>query len=175
MTDIPMWLSVSMTTRDPRPEDHIRHLYNFVDADEFERVEAAGDMLEANGVTEGKRYGTPLQPVLQHLANGDVVLLELEINGAQFVKSLVPEALFLFIKPTDGSLDDDVDELRRRLIVRGTHDGASIERRLAQAVRELNAARELGFYDEWIVNATGRSEDAAKRALELIHERADRK
>jgi guanylate kinase len=169
-----MWLSVSMTTRQVRSDDVIHHTYHFVSLEEFEAAEAAGELLEANGVTEGNRYGTPLQPILDHLAAGDTVLLEIEVNGAEFVRQLLPSTLCVFIRPTDGSLEDDIAELRRRLAKRGTNDAASTERRISQAADELKLARELNIYDAWIVNATGHSEEAARQIYGLINERAAR-
>ncbi len=170
----PLWLSVSATTRQPRPGEVLHHAYSFIDKPEFERRELEGDFLEANGVTAGSRYGTPLAPILEHLSRGDIVLLEIEVNGAHFVHEVVPDALFLFIKPTDGDLDEDIAELRRRIEKRGTEDAAVIDRRLEQAAGELRAARELAFYDEWVVNATGKSEEAAARIHDLIRQRVGR-
>jgi guanylate kinase len=165
------WLSVSITTRKIRSDDIIHHTYSFVSLDEFEQSERAGELLEANGVTEGNRYGTPLGPIVEHLKAGDVVLLEIEVRGAEFVKHLLPDTLCVFITPTDGDLDANIAELRRRLVGRGTSDEASVERRLSQAADELHMAEALGFYDAWVVNASGRSEDAAREILALINSR----
>jgi guanylate kinase len=165
------WLSVSMTTRQIRSDDIVHHTYSFVTIEEFERAEQAGELLEANGVTEGNRYGTPLRPIIEHLRAEDVVLLEIEVRGAELVKRLVPSALCVFITPTDGDLEANIAELRRRLVGRGTSDADSVERRLSQAADELHAAKELGFYDAWVVNASGRSEDAAREILALIKSR----
>jgi guanylate kinase len=165
------WLSVSMTTRQVRADDVVHHTYHFVSLEEFERVEQAGLMLEANGVTEGNRYGTPLEPIVEHLRAGDVVILEIEVKGAEFVKHLLPGTLCVFITPTDGDLDENIAELRRRLTGRGTNDPESIERRLKQAAGELREAKEVGIYDGWVVNATGHSEDAAREILDLIASR----
>jgi len=165
-----LWLSVSTTTREPRPGEVHHHKYTFAGRDEFEELERAGGFLEANGLTEGARYGTPLEPILEHLRSGVTVLLEIEINGGAFVHQILPNTLCIFIKPTDGSDQDDIVELRRRLEHRGTNDAASIERRLEQAVGELEQARGLDFYT-WVVNATGKSEQAAKEVYGLISSR----
>lgn len=165
-----LWLSVSTTTRDPRPGELHHHKYNFLTREEFDALEAKGGFLEANGMTEGARYGTPIGPILEHLAAGDTVLLEIEINGGAFVHSLLPDALFIFIKPTHGSLEDDIAELRHRIEGRGTNDEASIARRLEQAEGEIAHARELGFYT-WVVNEHGKSEEAAREIYELIQSR----
>lgn len=165
-----LWLSVSTTTREPRPGEVHHHKYTFMTKDEFEARERAGGFLEANGFTEGARYGTPLEPIIEHLRRGVTVLLEIEINGGEFVHQILPDSLCIFIKPTDGSDQDDVVELRRRLEHRGTNDLASIERRLEQAVRELDQARGLDFYT-WVVNATGKSEQAAKQIYDMVSSR----
>jgi guanylate kinase len=167
-----IWLSVSMTTRKVRADDVIHHTYHFVSLEEFEQAEAADELLEANGVTVGSRYGTPLQPILDHLAKGDTVLLEIEIKGAEFVREVLPKTLCVFVKPTDGELEDDVAELRRRLEKRGADSEDFMRQKLDQAVGELKLARELGIYDAWIVNATGHSEDAAQEIYDLIKRHA---
>ena len=161
-----LWQSASMTTRARRADDH--HQYLFVTREEFDAAESEGKMLEANGVTEGNRYGTPLEPILAHLRQGKTVILEIEINGARFVHDVLPDALFLYIKPTDGKVEDDLEVLKERLEGRGTNDQASIQRRLEQARGELEAAAKADFYNERIINATGKSDEAAGRILELI-------
>ncbi len=166
-----LWLSVSTTTRQPRPGEVLHHKYTFATREEFEAQERAGEFLEANGLTEGARYGTPIGPILEHLRAGDTVMTEIEVNGAQFVHSVLPDELFVFIKPTNGDLDDDLAELRRRIGKRGTESAESIERRLEQAARELEQAKGLGFYT-WIVNETGHSERAAHEIYDLILSRA---
>jgi guanylate kinase len=162
-----LWLSVSTTTRDPRPGEVHHHKYNFATREEFEALEQAGGFLEANGLTEGARYGTPIEPILEHMRAGDTVILEIEINGGTFVHSLRPDTLCIFIKPTHGDVEEDITELRRRIEGRGTNDAASIDRRLDQARQELQHARDLGFYT-WVVNETGKSEVAAHEIYDLI-------
>jgi guanylate kinase len=168
MAGVPCWHSVSMTTRAMRSDDQPHHTYIFVSPEEFTSVEDAGGMLEANGTTEGNRYGTPLAPVLEHLAAGEVVIMEIDIYGGRAVHEIVPDALFVFIKPTHGDTDEDVAELRHRLEGRGTNDQASMERRLEQARRELAEVHEMGIYDAMIVNAKGKSQEAAAEILELM-------
>lgn len=165
-----LWLSVSITTRDPRPGEVHHHKYTFTTKEEFEELERVGGFLEAEGPTEGARYGTPLEPILEHLRQGVTVLLEIEVNGGEFVHQILPDTLCIFIKPTDGSDQDDIVELRRRLEHRGTNDAASIERRLAQATGELEKARGMDFYT-WVVNATGKSEQAAEQIYDMISSR----
>jgi guanylate kinase len=167
MSDQKLWLSVSTTTRQPRPGEILHHKYTFVTAEEFTEREQDGQFLEANGLTEGARYGTPVAPLVEHMRRGETVMTEIEVNGATFVHQVLPDELYVFIKPTAGDLADDLAELRRRIEKRGTNDAASIDRRLDQAERELAQARALSFYT-WIVNETGKSEDAAREIHSLI-------
>jgi guanylate kinase len=169
-SDEKLWLSVSTTTREPRPGEVLHHKYTFVTREEFEAQEAAGGFLEANGLTEGARYGTPLAPVLEHMARGEAVMTEIEVNGAEYVQHILPDELYIFIKPTHGDLAEDLAELRRRIEKRGTNDEASIQRRLDQAAGELEQARKLGFYT-WVVNETGKSEEAAHAIYDMIASR----
>ena len=168
--DEKLWLSVSTTTRQPRPGEVLHHKYRFMTRAEFGEREQAGEFLEANGLTEGARYGTPVDPILEHMRRGVTVMTEIEVNGAQFVHEVLPDELFIFIKPTHGNIDDDIVELRRRIEKRGTENAASIERRLTQAAHELDRARQLGFYT-WIVNETGKSLQAAHEIYDLITSR----
>ena len=169
--DEKLWLSVSTTTRQPRPGEVLHHKYRFMTKDEFEDLERQGEFLEANGLTEGARYGTPVEPIIEQMRRGVTVMTEIEVNGAEFVHKVLPDEVFLFIKPTHGSIDDDIAELRRRIEGRGTENAASIERRLEQAAHELDQARKLGFYT-WVVNETGKSMDAAHEVYDLIKRRA---
>jgi guanylate kinase len=165
-----LWLSVSTTTRQPRPGEVLHHKYTFLTREEFEAQEAAGGFLEANGLTEGARYGTPIEPILEHMRDGVTVMTEIEVNGAEFVHKVLPDELFIFIKPTHGDLEDDIAELRRRIEKRGTESPDSIERRLDQAAREIEQAKKLGFYT-WVVNETGKSEEAAHQIYDMITSR----
>jgi guanylate kinase len=165
-----LWLSVSTTTRQPRPGEVLHHKYTFLTREEFEAHEAAGGFLEANGLTEGARYGTPIEPILEHMRDGVTVMTEIEVNGAEFVHKVLPDELFIFIKPTHGDLEEDIAELRRRIEKRGTESPDSIERRLDQAAREIEQAKKLGFYT-WVVNETGKSEEAAHQIYDMITSR----
>jgi len=166
-SDEKLWLSVSTTTRQPRPGEVLHHKYNFVTPQEFNEREKAGEFLEANGLTEGARYGTPIAPIVEHMKAGVTVMTEIEVNGAEFVHQVMPNELFIFIKPTSGDLEDDLAELRRRIEKRGTNDETSIQRRLDQAETELAQARDLAFYT-WVINETGKSELAAREIFNLI-------
>ena len=124
-------VSVSATTRDPRPGEVDGRTYHFVGEDEFEALVQRGDMLEHAVVHGLSRYGTPRAPVLEALEQGRHVILEIDLQGARQVKGNMPEATLVFLKPPSW------DELVSRLAGRGTEDPADRERRLATAKLEL--------------------------------------
>jgi guanylate kinase len=138
-----VWISVSATTRPPRPgEVHGRH-YWFVSDEEFDRLVAQGDLLEWAVVHKRARYGTPRKPVEEALAAGRPALLEIDLQGARQVRATMPEALFVFLKPPSW------EELVRRLVGRGTETEEERERRLETARDELAAESE---FDVTVVN-----------------------
>ena len=138
-----VWISVSATTRSPRPgEQHGVH-YFFVSDEEFDDMVGRGDLLEWAVVHQSARYGTPRGPVEEALAAGRLALLEIDLQGARQVRSTMPDALFVFLKPPSW------DELVRRLVGRGTETEAERSRRLETAVEELAAERE---FDVTVVN-----------------------
>jgi guanylate kinase len=138
-----VWVSVSATTRAPRPgEVHGVH-YWFVTDDEFDKLVAEGDMLEWAVVHKAARYGTPRQPVEDALAAGRPAMLEIDLQGARQVRETMPEALFVFLEPPSW------DELVRRLVGRGTETEEERERRLETARVELAAESE---FDVTVVN-----------------------
>ena len=138
-----IWISVSVTTRAPRPgEVHGEH-YWFVDDDEFDRMVAEHELLEWATVHQVARYGTPRRPVEERLAQGRPALLEIDLQGARQVRETMPDALFVFLKPPSW------EELVRRLTGRGTETEEERERRLATARTELAAEAE---FDVTIVN-----------------------
>jgi guanylate kinase len=139
-----VWISVSVTTRRPRPgEVHGRH-YWFVSDAEFDRLVAEGELLEWAVVHGSHRYGTPRRPVEEALAEGRAALLEIDLQGARQVRASTPEALFVFLKPPSW------EELVRRLVGRGTEDATERQRRLVTAKEELAAEEE---FDETVVNS----------------------
>jgi guanylate kinase len=135
-------LSVSATTRAPRPGELDGADYHFVDRGTFERMVADGALLEWAEYA-GNLYGTPRQPVDEAVAAGRIVLLEIEVQGALQVKEQVPDALLVFLVPPSEA------ELERRLAGRGTEDAATVARRLEVAQRELSAQRD---FDHVVVN-----------------------
>lgn len=150
-----VWLSVSATTRERRPGEVDGQHYHFVSDAEFDRMVAAGELLEWAVVHGVNRYGTPRRPVMEVLAAGRPALLEIDLQGARQVRERMPEALFVFLAPPSW------DELVRRLVGRGTEDRAERERRLATAREELAAESE---FDVTIVN-----HDVHAAADELVH------
>ncbi len=138
-----VWISVSATTRPPRPGEVDGVHYWFVSDDEFDRMVAAGELLEWAVVHQAARYGTPRAPVEERLAAGTPALLEIDLQGARQVRASMPEALFVFLKPPSW------EELVRRLTGRGTESDAEQARRLETALEELAAETE---FDETIVN-----------------------
>jgi guanylate kinase len=139
-----LWLSVSVTTRFPRPGEIDGVHYHFVTDEQFDKLVAEDELLEWAEFA-GNRYGTPRTPVVERLAAGVPVLLEIELQGARQVRRSMPDALQVFLSPPSW------DELVRRLTVRGTEPAEVIERRLATAREELAAEAE---FDVTLVNTS---------------------
>ena len=138
-----VWISISATTRPPRPGEVDGEHYWFVDHDEFDALVADDALLEWAVVHGVHRYGTPRRPVEEALAAGRPALLEIALQGARQVRSTMPGALFVFLKPPSW------EELVRRLVGRGTEARSERERRLATARDELAAEAE---FDVTVVN-----------------------
>lgn len=138
-----IWLSVSATTRAPRPGEVEGVHYHFVDTAEFQRMIDDGELLEWAQVHGRNRYGTPRAPVEQALRKGRPALLEIDLQGARQVRRSMPGALFVFLKPPS------IDELVRRLVGRGTENAPERQRRLRTAEVEMAAEAE---FDVTIVN-----------------------
>jgi len=153
-------LSVSATTRTPRPgERHGRH-YHFMDAEEFDRRAEAGEFVE-HATYSGRRYGTLRAELEGRRRDGVPVVLEIELQGARQVREAMPEALAVFIAPPSN------DALRARLVGRGTDAPEQIEARMRTAERELEAQREFGHVvvNDRLEQATGELERIVRRAL----------
>ena len=138
-----IWISVSATTRRPRPGEVDGEHYFFVDDAEFDRMVADGEMLEWAVVHGSAKYGTPRHAVEAALGAGRPALLEIDLQGARQVRASMPEALFVFLAPPSW------EELVNRLVGRGTETEAERERRLETARLELAAEPE---FDVTIVN-----------------------
>lgn len=152
-------LSVSATTRAPRPGEQDGVHYYFVDDAEFDRMIAEGELLEHATVHNQFRYGTPRAPIERALAEGKTVLLEIDLQGARQVRAADPSATLVFLLPPSW------DELVHRLVGRGTEDEAERTRRLRTAKVELAAQ---GEFDHRVVN-----EDVASAAREVVELTSD--
>ncbi|MDC0769663.1 guanylate kinase [Streptomyces sp. HD] len=151
-----VWLSVSATTRKPRPgEKHGVH-YFFVTDEEMDKLIANGELLEWAEFA-GNRYGTPRAAVIERLEAGEPVLLEIDLQGARQVRESMAEAQLVFLAPPSW------EELVRRLTGRGTEPPEVIERRLDAAKVELAAEPE---FDMTLVNTS--VEDVARELLALV-------
>ncbi|WP_344879299.1 guanylate kinase [Zhihengliuella alba] len=149
-----VWLSVSATTRAPRPGEQDGVHYYFIAREEFDRLVQADQMLEW-AVVHGKNcYGTIRDKVLEAAAAGRHVLLEIDLQGARQVKKTLPDAKFVFLAPPSW------EELVRRLVGRGTESAEEQQRRLETAKLELAAEPE---FDVTIVN-----DDVKRAADELV-------
>jgi len=149
-----VWLSVSMTTRRPRPGEVDGVHYHFVDDAEFDRLVEAGEFLEYAVVHGRAKYGTPRGPVERALSEGQLAMLEIDLQGARQVRESLPGTLFAFLMPPSW------EELVRRLVGRGTETEEERERRLQTARDELAAASE---FDVVIVN-----DDVRRASEELV-------
>ncbi len=149
-------LSVSATTRPPRPGEADGVDYHFLDDAEFARRATAGQFVE-HATYAGRRYGTLQAELDRRLAAGHPVVLEIELQGARQVRATLPEALAVFIAPPSG------EALRARLIGRGTDSPDEVQARLDRADDELAAQDEFGHV---IVN--DRLEDAVAELVKIV-------
>ena len=149
-----LFVSVSVTTRAPRPGEVDGVDYHFLTPAQFDRLAVSGGLLEWARFA-GACYGTPRQPVVDAVAAGRPVILEIDCQGARQVRATLPEAVQVFIAPPSW------DALRARLIGRGTDSPKRIEARLALARTELATRDE---FDHVIVN------DQVERAVDDLVE-----
>lgn len=151
-----VWVSVSCTTRAPRPGERDGVEYHFLDRPAFARMVADGELLE-HAEFAGNCYGTPRAPLIEHLAAGTPSLLEIELDGARQVRASMPDAHFVFLAPPS------VPELVHRLYGRRTESADELAARLARAEVEMAAASE---FDAVVVNDDVTA--AAKQVAALI-------
>jgi len=154
--DPTIWLSVSCTTRAPRPGEADGREYFFVPGERFDELVRTGGLLEWAQFA-GNRYGTPRQAVEEHQAAGHPVLLEIEVQGARQIRQSVPGALLVFLAPPSW------ETLTARLVGRGTESDEAVAHRLQAARDELAAAEE---FDVVLVNAD--VEECAQALVELV-------
>jgi guanylate kinase len=148
-----LFVSVSVTTRSPRPGERPGEHYHYVDRGTFAHMIERGEFLEYAEYA-GNFYGTPAEPVKQALAAGRSTLLEIELQGARQVRAAMPDALLVMLMPPSWEVLDG------RLSDRGTEDSAVRERRMRVAREELDAA---GEFDATVIN-----DDLKRAAQELI-------
>lgn len=144
-------LSISATTREPREGEVDGEHYHFLSPEEFERRVAAGEFVE-HAAYSGNHYGTLRSELEKNAARGGVVL-EIELQGARQIRAAMPEAVQIFIAPPSP------DDLRERLVGRGTDSQEAIERRLQVAEEELAAQ---GEFEHVVVN------DQVERAVDEL-------
>ncbi len=138
-----VWVSISATTRPPRPGEQDGREYYFVSDAEFDELVATDGLLEWAQVHGAARYGTPLAPVLAAVDADRRVILEIELQGSRQVRRRLPGARYVFIAPPDA------ETLLARLRGRGTESEEQVRRRLQTAQTELAAA---GEFDHVVVN-----------------------
>ena len=155
-------LSVSATTRLPGPDEREGKDYAFIDRDEFARRIEADEFLE-HAEYLGNLYGTPAQPVREAIANGRVVILEIEMQGGLQVAAMMPEAAMVFILPPNAQT------LIQRIQGRGRDTREVIEQRLANAQREIQAAQESDKYQHFIVN--DELDEAVEKIVQIVDQR----
>jgi guanylate kinase len=151
-----VWLSVSATTRSPRDGEVQGKNYFFIAKEEFERGIEKGEFFEYAQVY-GNYYGTPKQKIMEKLDQGIDVILEIDIQGAMNVKKVYSDGVFVFILPPS------MEELKRRIIGRGSETEESLDTRFKSAYKELNFVSE---YDYAVINDV--VESAAERIEHII-------
>lgn len=149
--------SISSITRAMRPGEIEGEKYNFVSREHFEKMIENDELLEHN-VFVGNYYGTPKAPVINCIENGDDILIEVDVNGAIQIRQKMPDAISIFVMPPS------LEILKSRLSGRGTDSQEVIEKRLNEALREIESASE---YDYIIINDV--LEKAADDFLSIIY------
>lgn len=155
--------SVSTTSRKPRPGEINGVNYHFVSRGSFLKMINENKLLEWVEYC-GNYYGTPKCYVEEQLKNGSIVLLEIEVEGAQNIKKHYPKCISIFITPPT------LDELRKRITNRGTESADVIEIRMNRAKKEL---KHINEYDYVIINET--IEGSVKQFLEIIKKERNKK
>jgi guanylate kinase len=148
-----IFLSVSATTRKPRPEEKHDDHYQFLSEEEFMQQIKENNLLEYAKFA-GAWYGTPRKPVEEKIKNNHMVVLEIDLQGARQIKKAMPESYLVMLKPPS------IEELKRRLVTRGTESSDELDLRLQVALDELKAENE---FDAVVIN-----EDVQSTVDELI-------
>lgn len=151
-------LSVSATTRPPRMGEEDGREYYFMDRDAFEEMVAREEILEYTSYC-GNYYGTPKKEAQRITSSGKNMILEIEVEGAAQIKKLYPDAVSIMLIPPT------IEEMRQRLLGRGTESIETVERRLARAVEEIRLAPK---YDYVVINERDGIDACAGRICEII-------
>ncbi len=151
-----LYFSISSITRNMRPGEIQDQKYHFISVEEFEKGLENGEFLEYNKYLENY-YGTPKAPIEKHIALGDDVLIEVDVNGAAKIKEKLPSAVLIFIMPPS------FEELYKRLSGRGTETKEQIDGRMSAALMEISKASE---YDYIVVN--DKIEEATSDVLSIM-------
>ena len=155
--------SISATTR-PKSNQETEGLdYHFVTKQQFQAMVQRGEFLEHAEVFGRYAYGTPAEPVEEHLAAGRLVVLDIDVQGGLQIRRNRPDAYMVFVLPPSD------EELLRRLRTRGRDDESAVQRRFAEAKREIDLARSSGAYDAFVVNEV--LETAIEETLDLVKQR----
>ena len=160
----PWYFPITATTRSPRGSEVDGVDYIFMTQAQFAELLAQGGFLE-HAQVYGHHYGVPRQQVSDALASGQTVVLKVDIQGTATIKRLVPDAVSIIIAPSS------IEELRRRLVRRGTESNHVMEQRLASATAELERT---GVFDHRVLNADGKLDEAVA-AVEAIIEAEQRR
>lgn len=155
---VPIHVSVSVTTRAPRPNEIDGVHYHFISREEYDDLLAQDELLE-HAEVHGNWYGVPRKPAREWLATGEDVLLKIDVQGASTVRKKVPNAIFIFLAP------ESIDDLNRRLIARHSETPAERARRLADASKEL---KQQVWYDYLVINRHGRLDEAVEQVKAII-------
>jgi guanylate kinase len=155
---LPVHFAVTAATRERRPDEQDGIDYHFISDEAFDRLVAEDGLIE-HAIVYGQKKGIPRTEVLGPLASGQDVLVRVDVQGAATLRTLVPDALLIFIAPPSE------EEEQRRLVGRATESPEQLQTRLETSAQEMAAA---GQFDHVIVNATGALQDTARRVVELI-------
>jgi guanylate kinase len=158
LSDLPLFISVSATTRPRRAGEKDDFDYHFVSRTRFQELIDAGELLEWANVY-GNMYGIPKEPVRQALKNGKDVIVKIDVQGAATIKKILPGAVFIFMVTTY------MEELEKRLKQRRTENSNDLELRLKTAAEEL---RQMPMFDYIVVNRPGEINQAVTDIIAII-------
>ncbi len=158
LSDLPLYISVSATTRPRRAGEKDGFDYHFVSSAKFQELIDTGQLLEWANVY-GNYYGIPKEPVQKALQKGKDVIVKIDVQGAATIKKILPQAVFIFI------VTQYMEELENRLKQRSTENSKDLELRLKTAVVEL---RQLPMFDYVVVNRPGEINQAVADIIAIV-------